>query len=119
MPQHDKNTANTPPNRPATRPKNATAHPGIDAQKVLSTRRDPEVIEKEKLDRKAKKITKDLKNAEEAARKEAGQRHIEQLRAQQITDLEAEEAETHKQPKSKWTHPLSAVNDLTLLLKSF
>jgi hypothetical protein len=100
MPHHDKNTANTPPNRPATRAKNATAHPGIDAQKVLSTRRNPEEIEKEKLERKAKKVTKDRQKADEAARQKASQRRIEELRAQQITDLE-EEAETHKQPKGK------------------
>jgi hypothetical protein len=97
MPPHDKNTAN----RPATRSKNATAHPGIDAQKVLSTRRDPEVIEKEKLERKAKKETKERQNADEAARKEAGQHHVNQLRAQQITDLKDEEAETRNQLKSK------------------
>ena len=114
MPPHDKNTVNTPPNRPKTRPKNATAHPGIDAQKVLSTRRDPEVIEKEKLERKAKKETKERRNADEAARKEAGQCHVNQLRAQQIT-----EAETHNQPKSKWTHLLSVMNDLSLLLNWF
>jgi hypothetical protein len=98
MPHHDKNTANTPPNRPTTRPKNATAHPGIDAQKVLSTRRDPEVIEKEKLERKAKKEAKERQNADEAARKEDVQHRVQQLRAQQIDDGEAE---THQQPKGK------------------
>jgi len=97
MPDHDKNTAT---NRPVTRRKNATAHPGTDAQKVLSTRRDPEVIEKEKIERKAKKEARERQNADEAARKEAAQHRIEQLRAQQAI-LENEEAEAHQQQKGK------------------
>jgi hypothetical protein len=83
MPHPDKNAANTPPNRPVTRQKNATAHPGTDARKALSTRRDPEVIAKEKLERKTKKEAKERQNADEAARKETAQRRIEQLRAEQ------------------------------------
>lgn len=102
MPHHDKGTAETPLNRPVTRPKNATTHPGTEAQKVLSTRRDPEVIEKEKLARKAKKEAKERQNADEAARKEAAQHRIEQLRAQQAKDLEDEESEIpHQQPLAK------------------
>ena len=102
MPHHDKNTADTQPSRPVTRQKNATAHPGIDAQKVLSTRRDPEVIEKEKQERKAKKEARERQNADEAARKEAAQLCTEQLRAQQAVDLEDEESEIpHQQPKGK------------------
>lgn len=97
MPQdHDKNTVDILPNRPVTRRKNATTHPGTDAQKVLSTRRDPEVIEKEKLERKAKKEARERQNADEAARKEAAQHHIEQLRAQQAIDLENEASEIPK-----------------------
>ena len=73
MPHHDESTANTPPNHPVTHQKNATAHPGTDAQKVLSTSCDPEVIEKEKLECKVKKEAKEHRNADEAARKEAAQ----------------------------------------------
>ena len=99
---HDKNTADTQTNRPVTRQKNATAHPGTDAQKVLGTHHDPEVIEKEKLERKARKEAKEHQNADEAARKEAAQHHIEQLRAQQAIDLEDEESEIPRQrPKVK------------------
>jgi hypothetical protein len=51
MLRNDKKTADIALNRPVTRQKNATTHPGTDA---LSTRRDREVIEKEKLERKAR-----------------------------------------------------------------
>src|SRR3977135_2464803 len=102
MPHQDKKTANTQPHRPVTRQKNATAHPGTDAQKVLSTRRDPEVIEKEKLERIAKKEARERRNADEAARKEDAQHRTEQLRAQQAIDLQDEESEIpHQRPKGK------------------
>ena len=35
MPHHNESTANTPPDRPVTHQKNATAHPGTDAQIVF------------------------------------------------------------------------------------
>jgi hypothetical protein len=102
MPHHDKNMADTPPNRPVTRLKNATVHPGTDAKKVLSNRRDPEVIEKEKLDRKARKEARERQDADEAARKEVAQCHTEQLRAQQAIDIEDEESEIpHQRPPAK------------------
>jgi len=100
MPDQDNKTAN----RPVTRRKNATTHPGTEAQKVLSNRRrDPQVIEKEKLERIAKKEAKDQKNADDAAGKEVAQHHTEQLRAQQANDLEVEESEIPRQqpPKGK------------------
>jgi len=107
MPHQDQNyTADTqappsPPNRPATRSKNATVHPGTDAKKALSNRRDPEVIEREKLERKAKKEAKERQKEEEAERKEAAQRHVEELRAQQAIELEDEDIDIrHKQLKS-------------------
>ena len=101
MPHHDKNTvdSDSPHNRPKTRPKNATTHPGIDAKKVLSTRRDPEIIEKEKLARQSKKEAKDRQKTEGATRKEAAQRHVENLRAQQAIELRTEESEVTRQPK--------------------
>jgi hypothetical protein len=101
MPHHE-DTADTPPNRPVTRQKNAMAHPGIDAQKVLSTRRDREVIEKEKLERQAKKEAKERQNADDTARKEAAQHRIEQLRAQQAADFDKNESVIPRQkPKGK------------------
>lgn len=97
MPQQ--NTANTPlePSRPVTRLKNATAHPGTDAKRALSTRRDPEIIEQEKIDRQAKKDAKERQKVEDAARKKAAQHRIEELRAQQTTELEEEESEIPRQ----------------------
>ena len=79
MPHHNESTANAPPNCPVTCRKNATAHPVTDAQKVLSTRRDPEVIEKEKLECRVKKEAKECRNADKAARKEAAQQRTVQL----------------------------------------
>lgn len=96
MPQHDKNTVDSPPNRPKTRQKNATTHPGTDAKKALSTRRDPEVIEKEKLGRQAKKEAKERHKVEEAARKEVAQQRVEDLRAQQAIELQKAESEVKR-----------------------
>ena len=108
MPHHDQNTTDTQalPNHPVTRAKNATAHPGTDAKKALSTRRDPEVIEKEKFECNMKKEAKDRQKADEAARKEAAQRRIEEFRAQQAIDLEDEESEFSRQ-QSKSTYNIT------------
>ena len=100
MPHHDK-TTDSPPNRPITRQKNANTHPGTEAQKVLSTHRDPELIEKEKLERKAKKEAKERQKEEEATRKEAAKQHVEELRAQQAIELQDEESEHQRQPGTR------------------
>jgi hypothetical protein len=102
MPHHDEDTSNTQLNRPVTRHKNASAHPGTEAKRALSSRRDPEIIQKEKLDRKARKDAKDLQKAKETARKETTQHHIEELRAQQATELGNKELNLRcRQPKGK------------------
>ena len=67
MPHHNKNITDTPPNRPEMHPKNATVHPGTDAQKDLSTHHNPEVIEKEKLEHKARKEAREHQSADEAS----------------------------------------------------
>jgi len=99
MPHHDQRTDDAPATRPVTRPKNATTHPGTDAKKALSSRRDPELIEKEKLERKAKKEAKERKKAEETTRKEVAQQRIEELRAQQTIEIEGEESEIPRQQR--------------------
>lgn len=103
MPHHEQKTtdSDTPlaPNRPVTRAKNATTHPGTDAKRVLSNRREPEVIEREKVEQKAKKAAKEHKNREEAARKKKAQHHVEALRAQQAVELRDEFEVPHKGTK--------------------
>jgi hypothetical protein len=101
MPHHDRSTADTqvPVNRPGTRKKNATVHPGIEAQKALSSRRDPEVIEKEKLERKEKKEARERQKLDESARREAAQERVEELRAQQSIENEADESEIPRQQR--------------------
>src|SRR5260221_13207415 len=47
------------PCRPRTRAKNATQRPGVEAEKRLRVRRDPEVVREEKDARKRKKEEKD------------------------------------------------------------
>jgi hypothetical protein len=93
MPPQDHNTTGS-DTRPVTRAKNATTHPGRRA--LTNNRREPEVIEKDKLERKAKKDAREHQKSEEKARKEAAHRHTEELRAQQITELEDEELEQLK-----------------------
>ena len=113
MPHHDKNTVDSPvspPNRPKTRPKNATTHPGTNAKKILSTRRDPELIEKEKVERQAKKEAKERQKVEEATRKEAAQQHVEDLRAQQAIELRNEESEIAHRPKTGTRPPLQRMS---------
>lgn len=66
--------------RMATRAKNATTRPGLAAKDALRGRRAaraPEVIQKEKDDKRARKEAK----ATAEALKEAGERYIEQLDA--------------------------------------
>lgn len=93
MPNH----TNTPSNQPVTHPKNATTHPGTDAQKVLSIHHDHEVIDKEKVGWNAKKKAREHQKADEALRKETGQCCIEQLQAQLAIEITEEEAEAHQQ----------------------
>ena len=102
--QNNKKTADsdTPLNRPVTRPKNATTHPGTVAKKALSTRRDRDVIEMEKVEKNTKKEAKERRKADEASRKETAQQRVEQLQAQQAIDLEDEASEIpHHQPLVK------------------
>src|ERR1700760_3766144 len=64
--------------RMRTRAKNATAHPGIAAKDALRARRaprDPEVIQKERDDKEARREAK----AAAEALKVAGERYVEQL----------------------------------------
>ena len=105
MPQQ--NTANAPlaPSRPATRLRNATIHPGTEAKRALSNRRDPEIIEQEKIDRQAKRDAKEQQKVEEAERRKVAQHRIEELRAQQATELEEEESEIPRQQPGMRTCP--------------
>lgn len=101
MPHHDEDIGDTPPNRPVTRAKNASAHPGTEAKRALSSRRDPEIIEKEKSERKARKDAKDYQKAKKTARKEVAHRRIEEIRAQQAIDSELGDSEPnlrHREP---------------------
>jgi hypothetical protein len=104
MPPHNHTTADTPVNRPATRPKNATTHPGTDAQRALSSRRDREVIENEKLERKAKKEAKERQKVEDTTRREAAHLRVEKLRAQQAIEIEDEESEIPRQQRGTRTY---------------
>jgi hypothetical protein len=77
------------PNRARTRAKNANAHPGIAAKNTLRARnppRDPEVIQKEKVEKEAKKEAK-RKEAEQAqAREDYAENFIEEYRARKATE---------------------------------
>jgi hypothetical protein len=103
MPHHDQQTTDTPVNRPVTRPKNATTHPGTDAKRALSSRRDPELVEKEKLERKARKEAKERQKEEDTTRKEAAQQRVEELRAQQAIEIRDEESEIPRQQRGTRT----------------
>ena len=103
MPHHDQHTADTPVHRPVTRQKNATVHPGTEAKKVLSSRREPEIIEQEKIERKAKRDAKERQKTDEATRKEAAQQRVDELRTMQANEIEDKESAIPRQQRGMGT----------------
>jgi hypothetical protein len=80
------------PSRPRTRQKNATQRPGVEAEKRLRVRRDPEVVQEEKEARKRKKEEKERAQREEATNNEAAAHFVKENRAQQKVAMAEEEA---------------------------
>ena len=105
MPQQNTANALLAPSRPATHLRNATIHPGTEAKQALSNRCDPEIIKQEKIDRQAKRDAKEQQKVEEAERRKVAQHRIEELQAQQATELEEEESEIPLQQPGTRTCP--------------
>ena len=82
----------TEPRRPHTRAKNATQHPGADAEKRLRVRRDPAVIQEEKDARQRRKDEKERTRQEEIANNEAAAHLVEENRVQQKVTMAEEGA---------------------------
>ena len=80
------------PYHPRTRAKNATQHPGAEAEKRLRVCRDPEVIREEQEARQRRKDEKERARQEEAANNEAATRFVEESHAQQKVATAEEEA---------------------------
>ena len=93
MPPH-KNTSN--PDRPCTRTKNASTHPGTaaqDALRVKAPRRDPTIIQKEKDAIKEKRALKAQEKEAKQARNEATKHIADDYRAQQASERANNEEE--------------------------
>lgn len=113
----DSNTGGTVDNtRVQTRRTNVDKHPGKDAQdalRVSKPRRDPNVIQEEKDQKKDKREGKLREQLEEKARQEAFEKELEEYRAQQLVDLEKESAKfPRRQSKSK-SQIMSSFHNLT------
>ena len=86
MPPQANTTSN--PDRPHTRTKNASAHPGTaaqDALRVNAPRRDPITIQKEKDAIKEKRVLKAQEKEAKQARNEATKQIADDYRAQQAS----------------------------------
>ena len=100
MPSQKKNTTEhqresefeSKPRCPRTRAKNATQHPGVEAEKMLRVRRAPAVIQEEKEAWKRKKEEKERAQQEEVANNKAAAHFVEENRAQQKVSRAEEEA---------------------------
>jgi len=89
MPLPKKAPAEPDPNRTRTRAGNANAHPGTAAKDALRARnppRDPEVIQKEKADREAKKAAKQKAIEEAQDKEESATRFVKEYRTHKDTD---------------------------------
>jgi 3-oxoacyl-[acyl-carrier-protein] synthase III len=83
-----------------TRSKNATAHPGIAAMDALRTRRaprNPELIQKEKNSKQARKEEK----AAAKALKVAGEKYVEQLDAVAAATSNSDQIPRHRVQKGQ------------------
>lgn len=77
------------PNRPRTRAGNADKHPGINAKNALRAKnppRDPEVIQKEKVEKEAKKEAKRKEEEQIQAREDSAEKFVEGYRARKDTE---------------------------------
>jgi hypothetical protein len=105
MPPQNKAPAETDPNRVRTRAANAKAHPGNIVKDVLRTRnppRDPDLIQKEKADKEAKKAAKRKELEEAQAKEESATQFVEEYRARkEIEELNDETAMPRRKPKGQ------------------
>jgi hypothetical protein len=91
------------PNRLRTRPWNANIHPGTAAKDALRARnppRDPEVIQKEKVEKEAKKEAKQKKIEETQDKEKSAARFVEEYRVRKVAEALNENAAIPRQ-KSK------------------
>jgi len=94
------------PNRLSTRAGNAKIHPGTAAQNALRARkppRDPDIIQKEKADKEAKKMAKQKALEDARAKEESATRFVEEYRARKETEASNEDrAMPRQKPKGKF-----------------
>jgi hypothetical protein len=89
MPQAPRTNTTSNPNRPCTRTRNASVHPGTaaqDALRVKAPRRDPITIQKEKDAIKEKRALKAQEKEVKQARDEATKHIADDYRAQQASE---------------------------------
>jgi hypothetical protein len=107
MPPKKQPTIESGGTRVTTRASNVNKHPGTDAKKTLQvqSRRDPNVVQAEKEQKRAAKDAKENARQAEDSQREMAQRNLEERRARQAAHLEQEEKEFS--PQGKYTSLLS------------
>lgn len=105
MPPSKKAPADPDPNRLRTRAANANAHPGTaakDASRARNPSRDPDVIQKEKADKEAKKLAKQKALEENQAKEDSAMDFIDEYRARKETEaLNENTAMPRQKPKGQ------------------
>lgn len=98
------NIAELDPNRVRTRAGNANTHPGTTAKNALRVRnppRDPDIIQKEKDDKEAKKMAKQKLLEENQAKEASATQFVKDYRARKETEaLEENIAVPRQKPNS-------------------
>jgi hypothetical protein len=106
------------PNRPRTRAKNASAHPGIAAKNALRVRnppRDPDVIQKEKDDKEAKKIAKQKTHEEMQEKEESAAYFVEEYRARKDAEALKDSMPRHMRTKGQYPSMPEITNSFLML----
>lgn len=105
MPPPKKAPAEPDPNRARTRAGNANTHPGTAAKDALRVRnppRDPDVIQKEKIDKETKKAAKQKAVEESQAKEESATLFVNEYRARKDSEaLNENLAIPRQKPKGK------------------
>lgn len=107
MPPPDKTPAEPDINRIRTRAKNANAHPGTaakDALRAWNPPRDPELIQKEKADKTARKAAKQKALEETQAKEDSAKDFVKEYRARKDTEAANEDmAMPRQKPKGQYS----------------
>ena len=114
-----KKQAEQDPNRARTRASNANTHPGIAAKNALRARnppRDPDIIQKERDNKEAKKIEKQKLHEEMQEREESATHVVKEYRARKDTEALNDNMPRRKPKKGQYQSTLETTINSFLIL---